>query len=281
VYIGVRAAKRSTNVHPVYRRYSIMETRFESKWANRAAQAAITLGAVMLFFVMRPDIGGYLSDHVLAKYQQKVATPKIIAEYMRRTPRPKVQIGAGTSNEPGWLNTDIEPNEDQAYVDATKPLPFPDGSVYYIFAEHVIEHLSYAEALGFFKEAHRVLAPGGKIRMVTPNLKKFVALFDEPDPEHSAKLGNFVARKLEWFDWAKTADPACLILNNEMHSFGDQFLYTPALLRASYQQAGFTDIRQYAAGETSDPAFGSVEGRPRSDYKDVNAYEAMAIEATR
>jgi hypothetical protein len=66
-----------------------------------------------------------------------------------------------------------------------------------------------------------------------------------------------------------------------MHWFGHQFLYSPALLTAIYKQAGFTEIRQYAAGETSDPVFTPVELRPRGSYKDVNGYEEMAIEAIR
>lgn len=259
-----------------------MKRRFESKWANRAAQAAITLVAVGFFLILRPDIYAHARDTVEARYQQKVLTPKIIAEYLQKTKQPKIQIGAGPSNAEGWLNTDIEPTDGQAYLDATKPLPFPDGSVYYIFGEHVIEHLDYDDALGFFKEAHRVLAPGGKIRMVTPNLNQFVSLFNEPDVEHSAKTGHYVARKLEsQKNWARTIDPACVLLNNEMHAFGHMFLYTPTLLSNSYRQAGFTEIHQFLAGETSDPTFTTVELRPRGEFKDVNAFEAMAIEATR
>ena len=258
-----------------------MKRRFESKWANRAAQAGITLAAVAFFLLIRPDIYAHARDTVEANYQQKVLTPKIIAEYLRTTPKPKIQIGAGPSNAAGWLNTDIEPTPGQAYLDATKPMPFPDGSVYYIFGEHVIEHVDIDDAIAFFKEAHRVLAPGGKIRMVTPNLSQFITLFNEQDPEHSPKTSQFVARKLASTSWEKTIDPACLILNNEMHAFGHMFLYTPAMLKESYRRAGFSDIRQYFAGETSDQTFTTVELRPRGEWKDVNAFEAMAIEATR
>jgi predicted SAM-dependent methyltransferase len=259
-----------------------VKRRFESKWANRAAQAGITLAAVAFFLLIRPDIYAHARDTVEANYQQKVLTPKIIAEYLRTTPKPKIQIGAGPSNAAGWLNTDIEPTPGQAYLDATKPMPFPDGSVYYIFGEHVIEHLDYDDALGFFKEAHRVLAPGGKLRMVTPNLNQFIALFNDKDVEHSAKTSHYIARKLDsQKNWDKTIDPSCLILNNEMHAFGHMFLYTPVMLKESYRLAGFTDIRQYVAGETSDQAFTTVELRPRGEWKDVNAFEAMAIEATR
>ena len=114
---------------------------------------------------------------------------------------------------------------------------------------------------------------------MTPNLLQFLALFN--DPENSSKTLHFVQRKLYWHNWANTRDSACLILNNEMHWFGHRFLYTPAMLRSSLAQTGFTDIRQYAAGETDEAAFTSVELRPRGYWKDENAYEAMAFEATR
>lgn len=252
-----------------------MRNRFESKWANRATQAGITLAALGLFFAIRPDIYGYTRDHLKADYREKIATPGIIGEYLKQNPRPKIQIGAGPSNAAGWLNTDIEPTAGQAFLDATRPLPFTNGSVAYIFGEHVIEHITYEEALGFLKEVHRVLAPGGKIRMVTPNLLQFVSLFQEPNPK-------YIARKLDFHYWpANSPDPEALVLNNEMHWFGHQFVYTPKLLKASYAEAGFADIRQYHAGETGDEVFKQVEMRPQSEWRDVNLFEAMAIEATK
>lgn len=255
-----------------------MKARFESRWANRAAKAVISVAAIALFCAMRPDIYGSTRDSVYASYEQRIVTPRILAEYLAHTPMPKVQIGAGPSNEPGWLNTDIEPGPGQAYLDATKPLPFRDGSIYYVFSEHVVEHLFYSDGLNFFKEAHRVLAPGGKIRTVTPNLMRLVELFD---PERATKMSHYIDRKLEWEDWPRTNDPGAIIVNNEMHWFGHQFIYTPKLLRAALEQAGFTNIEEYAAGETSDSVFSAVERRPREEHRDVNAYEAMAFEATR
>jgi len=251
---------------------------FDAPWANRAAKAVITIAAIALFCAIRPDIYASTRDRVRSDYQQSIVTPRIIAQYLSATPRPKVQIGAGPSNEPGWLNTDIEPGPGQAYLDATKPLPFRDGSIYYLFSEHVVEHLFYSDGLNYFKEAHRVLAPGGKIRTITPNLMRLVALFD---PENATKMSHYIDRKLAWEDWDRTPDPAAIIVNNEMHWFGHQFIYTPKLLRAALEQAGFTDIREYTAGETSDPTFSAVELRPRQEHRDVNAYEAMAFEATR
>jgi len=259
-----------------------LKARFESKWANHAARAAFTLAAVGLFFLIRPDIYAYAKNHLRADYQRQVISPRIIADYMRQNRVPKLQIGAGDSNAAGWLNTDIEPSENQAYLDATKTMPFADASLGYIFGEHVIEHLTYEDGLVFLKESYRVLAPGGKIRMVTPNLLQFLAMFQEKTKEQNQIVNQYVPRKLDFHFWPPdTPDPMCFILNNEMRSWGHQFVYTPAMLRARFEKAGFTQIQQYAAGETNDPVLNGLEIRPRGDFKDVNAYEAVAFEATR
>lgn len=255
-----------------------MRASFSSPWANRTAKALITVLAVVLFCAIRPDIYASTRDEIVATIHGRIITPQIIEHYFATTDRARVQIGAGPNNQPGWLNTDIEPGPQQAYLDATKPLPFDEGSIDYIFSEHVVEHLFYSDGLKFFKEAHRVLRPGGKIRTVTPNLMKLVALLD---PETVEKQGHYIARKLAWEDWERTVDPGAIIVNNEMHWFGHRCIYTPKLLRAALEEAGFTDIRQYVAGETSDPTFTEVEQRPRQEHRDVNAYEAMAFEATR
>src|SRR5688572_3091577 len=99
----------------------------------------------------------------------------LIDQYLRDHPVRKLQIGAGSSRLRGWLNTDIEPGEGLAYLDATKRFPFEDGSLHYIFSEHVIEHLTYDEGKAMVAEAFRVLAPGGKMRISTPDLDQFLA----------------------------------------------------------------------------------------------------------
>ena len=252
-----------------------MKVSFESRWANHAARAGITLAAVGLFLLIRPDIYAYTTAQLRSDYQA-VVSRRLIAEYMRQTAQPKLQIGSGASNPAGWLNTDIEPGPGQAYLDATKPMPFADGSLHYIFGEQVIEHLTYDEGLGFFKEAHRVLIKGGKLRLITPNMLSFLALFTDQKP------ASYMARKLDFHYWPKdTVDPACLIFNYEMRSWGHQFIYTPKMMRARLEEAGFTQIRQYATGETEDPELKDVEIRSRTDWKDLNDFDSMAFEATR
>jgi hypothetical protein len=112
-------------------------------FARRLTQVGITLAAVGLIFVLRPNIAGLVGNKVRNVYDRSIGSPRIIAAYLRNHPTGKLQLGAGSCDKEGWLNTDIEPREGQAYLDITKPFPLPDGSMHIVFSEHVIEHIPY------------------------------------------------------------------------------------------------------------------------------------------
>ena len=88
-----------------------------SGFKNVVARVAITLAAVGLFCVARPDVIGSAT--------RRWRSPYTIADYMKHHAVRKLQLGAGDFNLSGWLNTDIGPIEGQAYLDATKPFPLP------------------------------------------------------------------------------------------------------------------------------------------------------------
>jgi len=79
----------------------------------------------------------------------------------------------------GWENVDIIDLSDFAKVngyifrqlDVRKGLPYDDNSVDLIFSSHLIEHLTYNEALKLLKECNRVLRDGGVLRIATPHAK--------------------------------------------------------------------------------------------------------------
>ncbi len=57
----------------------------------------------------------------------------------------KLHVGCGNNRLPGWLNYDKG-------VDIRRPLPFPDDSMDFVFAEHVVEHITAREAWRFLRE---------------------------------------------------------------------------------------------------------------------------------
>ncbi len=87
-----------------------------------------------------------------------------------------VNIGAGSQGKSGWVNVDITsaPGID-CVCDCRTSLPFSNESVKFIFTEHFFEHIDYQEEVPLFlSECYRVLQPGGVIRIVVPDIQKYL-----------------------------------------------------------------------------------------------------------
>jgi len=250
------------------------------------AKAAITLAAAGLFAWMRPDVTLFLYEkyliHGLGGYRRHVATPRLIDNYIQQHPVRKLQLGSGPNMKQGWLNTDIDMSTEvaanQAYLDGTERFPLPDGSFHYIYSEHVFEHVPYAAGQSMLRESFRVLAPGGKIRLATPNLLRYLALFgDKRTPE----MDRYIQDKIRWHKWPVTPDAQCVILNLVLREWGHQFVYTPNLLQAELERAGFRQVREVASGQSTDPALQGLESREKWEFADANRYETMVFEAVK
>jgi len=220
-------------------------------------------------------------DDLNVLYHQEITDPRTIREYLEVHSMRKLQLGAGGNYVDGWLNSDIEPNANEVYLDATSDYPFRSGSFHYVFAEHLIEHLPWEGGLKMLKESHRVLAPGGKIRIVTPNLAK---LFDLLNDGTNVEARKFIEANRRLFGWPDTPVMPAYVFNKTMREWGHQFIYNPATLRKTFELAGFTEIKEHRIGEKTDPIFEEVEFRTRSLGEDVwltNSWGAMAFEAVR
>ena len=213
-------------------------------------------------------------SEALAAFKQR--SPGIIHAYMQEQPVKRLQIGAGSSRRAGWLNTDIEPGGDGlAYLDATKRFPLEDGSLHYIFSEHVIEHLTFDEGKVMMAEAYRTLAPGGKMRISTPNLTRFIELFDK-NPSAEAKA--YLEGKLAWHEWPKEPNPAAIILNLQMSSWGHKFMYDRATLGGALMRAGFQNVQEFEENISNDANLRDLEERDGGVNERWSAYETMTIE---
>ena len=206
--------------------------------------------------------------------------------YLAKASPKKLQVGAGNINLPGWLNTDLEPRAGQIYLDAAATFPFRDGSFKYVYAEQLIEHLTFEQGQTFLKESFRVLEPGGKLRLATPNLLQIVKLFDPNKTEFQKK---FMAYQIRVNKVSTLPTPEAANLNLFVRAWGHQFLYDPQSLHAALTAAGFKDIRDVHLGESDDPELKNVEthntlvgGEDAGlSGKEVDEYVSQYVEATK
>lgn len=203
----------------------------------------------------------------------------IIRTYLERSGAHKLQLGAGDNPIEGWLNTDAWPRAEQvAYLDVTQAFPLPDESMDYVFSEHLIEHLDPDQGAVMLRECRRVLAPGGKIRLSTPDLQRVVGLL-----EHS---GEPVQER--YLAWSRTYNSlpesdhlAVFVVNNFVRAWGHRFIYDRGALSEALEKAGFRDISFRVPGESSEPELSGLEAHGSVIGEDNNRFESMVAEATK
>jgi predicted SAM-dependent methyltransferase len=83
-----------------------------------------------------------------------------------------LNLGCGSRRHPAWTNADLVPaGPDVIACDLRRQLPFAASSFRAVYAAHVLEHLEPVEARRLVAEMFRVLAPGGIVRIVVPDLE--------------------------------------------------------------------------------------------------------------
>ena len=189
-----------------------------------------------------------------------------------------LHLGCGIHPLPGWLNTDLEPNDPAVIqLDATQTFPFADAAFDYIFSEHMIEHLPPEGAASMLDQCLRTLKPGGTIRISTPDLAFLLALFD----------GRPSAMQQDYIEWATrtfvglSARPGpATVLNNFVRNWGHQFIYDEPTLRERLQLAGFVDIVRCNLNASVHPLLRGLENESRMPPGYLRM-ETMTFEAAR
>jgi predicted SAM-dependent methyltransferase len=93
-----------------------------------------------------------------------------------------LNIGCGPLTKTGWINIDLEPRDANSfYFDVRNGLPLADGSVKHIHTEHFLGYLDYEEALGFLRDCSRLLEIGGTMRIIVPDLEKYLRAYAAGD----------------------------------------------------------------------------------------------------
>lgn len=197
--------------------------------------------------------------------------------YLRSPGIRKLHLGAGGEGLAGWFNTDLFPERWPVMrLDATRSFPLPDAAFHFVFSEHMIEHLPLAGARKMVAECFRVLAPGGYVRLATPDLARVVQLHTAASaPGHQ----RYLAWSLRHNKLASDLPPAAVVINSLFHDHGHQFLFDEATLAELLRLSGFTDIRRCVPGESEHSELRGVEIHQVVIGVEANDFETLVLEA--
>jgi aspartate beta-hydroxylase len=166
----------------------------------------------------------------------------------------RLHVGCGGHALPGWVNLDLHPAP--LAWNVLWGLPFADGAASHVFVSHLLEHLYFPrEVMPFLAEVRRVLAPGGRVRLVVPDVAQLI------DAYHRGDRDFFARRAAHWpgargdgpllpqfLAYAGAGpEPAHLF---EAHKFGYDFETLAHLLRES----GFEAVVRSGYLASEDPA---------------------------
>ena len=145
----------------------------------------------------------------------------------------KINLGSGHWKFEGWVNVDLDlASEPDVVANLACDLPFVSGVARLMHTEDFIDQLELEDAADFLRECHRILAPGGVLRVLTPDMQKLAQLYLN-DPARLEDLWKkFIRVPL-------SLDTPGEIFNIGMRFAGHTFLYDAETFRALATRCGF------------------------------------------
>ena len=126
---------------------------------------------------------------------------------------------------------------------AAKHIPLPDSSTSVIYSSHMLEHLDRFEVKQFLKECRRVLQPDGMIRIVIPDVDKYIDSYNENRDADALIDGLHLSAMKPRGIFSKFK----LIVIGPRHH---HWMYSAASIEKLMSSAGFKNIKIIAPGET-------------------------------
>jgi predicted SAM-dependent methyltransferase len=187
-----------------------------------------------------------------------------VARLLAERPRPRfLNLGSGPRglDDGLWVNVDgFKDRNVHLLLDISRRLPFPDDTFQGAFCEHVLEHFSLEDGERVASEIRRVLAPGGRLRVIVPDAEKIIHQYlDDP------------AALIAYRGEGGTAMEAVNSFFRQRYEH--QFLYDWQTIERMLERAGFARVERLACSEGTVPELILDDGKYR--------WESLYVEAIR
>jgi len=182
------------------------------------------------------------------------------AEAAAREGNLRLHLGSAWQPKGGWFNVDLAGHPVDLAWNLAHGLPFPDGSAEAIFHEHLLEHLPLDAAARLIEESHRVLSPGGVMRIAVPDAGRYLLSYADG------------GRGL--IDEYRPGRPTNLLAAQEIfYRHGHRSAWDLETLRLFVRAAGFEQCegREFGASR--------IEPCPDSPHREQESLYAEAVKA--
>jgi SAM-dependent methyltransferase len=118
---------------------------------------------------------------------------------MAGSTKSKVNLACGSAfvAGDGWTNLDYAAaNEHVLRANLLGRLPLPDDGAALVYCSHFLEHIPRSQVVGFLAECFRVLAPGGTLRLVLPDLENLCRAYLEHRERGEHDKADFVVLEM-------------------------------------------------------------------------------------
>jgi predicted SAM-dependent methyltransferase len=164
----------------------------------------------------------------------------------------RVNLGCGPKAAAGWLNCDVLALPGvELRMDLRRGLAFASDSIDCIAAIHVLQDLAWDGFAPALRELHRVLKPGGVVRIAVPDLDRAIRAYLAADPGYfyvpdrdARSVGAKLVTQIVWYGSVRTP---CTF------DFLQEWLFN----------AGFAETARMTFGSSRIPGLASLDNRER------------------